>query len=93
MEEVTLKAFRFKTEGEIATEVMLIQMKEDLKVEEAKKKVNKTVSFYVNARPLELSNKHRCIEFALGVHKFVVHSNDIRLLLEDQEFQVTDMRR
>lgn len=93
MENVTLKAFRFKEEGEIATEVMLLQMKDrTLTVEAARKKVNKTESFFIVARPLELSNKHRCIEFTHKGEKFVCHSSSIRLLLEAQRFDVKDLR-
>jgi len=93
MEEVILRAFRFKEEGEIATEVMLLQMNDNtLSVEDAKKKVNITESFTVKARPLELANKHRCIEFTKGETKFVVHSRDIKFLLEDQGFEVIDRR-
>ena len=93
MENVTLKAFRFKEEGEIATEVMLMCMNREISVDEARKKINKTESFFVIARPLELSNRHRCIEFTHKGEKFIIHSNDVRLLLEDQEFEVRDLRR
>ena len=93
MESMILKAFRFKSEGEIATDVMLEQMKDNtLTMESAKKKVRITHSLLVTARPLELSSKRRCLGFTVEGKEFVVHSRDVIVLLEDQGFMVTDRR-
>ncbi len=93
MESMILKAFRFKSEGEIATQVMLEQMKDNtLTMESAKKKVRITHSLMVSARPLELSSKRRCLGFTVEGKEFVVHSRDVIVLLEDQGFVITDRR-
>ena len=93
MESMILKAFRFKSEGEIATGVMLKQMEDlSLTVEQAKKKVRVTQSLTVSARPIELSSKRRCLGFTVEGKEFVVHSRDVIVLLEDQGFVVTDRR-
>lgn len=89
MESMILKAFRFKNEGEIATEVMLAQMKDlSLSVEQAKKKVRVTQSLRVSVRPIELSSKRRCLGFTVEGKEFVVHSRDIIVLLEAQGFVI-----
>ena len=93
MESVVLKAFRFKSEGEIATEVMLAQMKDNnLTVEAARKKVRVTQSLTISARPIELNSKRRCLGFTVEGKEFVVHSKDVLVLLRDQGFVVTDTR-
>ena len=93
MESMILKAFRFKSEGEIATEVMLKQMEDNtLTIESAKKKVRITQSLTVSARPIELSSKRRCLGFTVEGKEFIIHSRDVCVLLEAQGFIITDGR-
>ncbi|MHA1863162.1 MAG: hypothetical protein ACTSWA_05280 [Candidatus Thorarchaeota archaeon] len=85
MKEMKIRAFRWKTDEELAGEALL--------TDTPKEKLKKTISFFVIARPLKLPSGRRCVEFRSGKTTFVVPSRDLAHLLRDQEFDVTDLRQ
>lgn len=87
VEKLKLKSFRFKTEQEIERDKALAKMRD-----EDPEKVRTTEDVEVWARPTRLSNNHRVVEFASDSPVFVLHSRDLKTILETQEFDVMDLK-
>jgi len=93
VEKLKLKSFRFKTDEEYNNELVAAKALAEIKDEDPDKvKVRKTEDIEVWARPLELGSTRRCIEFVASKPVFVVHSRDLKTILESQGWEVKDVR-